>query len=135
MKCWLTQRFAFSFLIVNTASRMESTGRAGKIQVSQSTARYLRDSGKEYWLKPREDSINAKGKGILNSFWANPVSTKGSSQASGASGSDNLAHVSKKDLEKIFKVDKTRHIDWMTELLLENIKKMVRSRIQGAGYH
>ena len=45
------------------ASRMESTGVRGKIQVSEMTAHLLQKSGKEHWLEPREDMIKAKGKG------------------------------------------------------------------------
>lgn len=48
---------------VNTASRMESTGMKGKIQISQSTADYLERAGKEHWFEPRDDLISAKGKG------------------------------------------------------------------------
>jgi Adenylate and Guanylate cyclase catalytic domain len=44
---------------------MESTGVKGKIQVSEATAAILRTAGKEEWLIPREDSVQAKGKGVL----------------------------------------------------------------------
>lgn len=45
---------------VNTASRMESTGVPGRIQVSQSTADLLAQSGKESWCTAREQVIVAK---------------------------------------------------------------------------
>lgn len=51
---------------VNTAARMESTGLAGKIQCSQSTAEALRRSGKEHWLAGREDLVSAKGKKLFD---------------------------------------------------------------------
>jgi len=57
---------------VNTASRMESTGMIGKIQVSAETADELIAKGKVHWLKPREDKIVAKGKGQLDTFWLEP---------------------------------------------------------------
>jgi len=41
---------------------MESTGQAGRIQISEATAVILRKKGKEQWLKPREEGIDAKGK-------------------------------------------------------------------------
>jgi class 3 adenylate cyclase len=47
---------------VNVASRMESTGEGGKIQVSASTAKLLTDAGKASWIQAREDKIHAKGK-------------------------------------------------------------------------
>jgi class 3 adenylate cyclase len=45
------------------ASRMESNGLPGRIQVSQQTAYLLIDAGKGSWITPREDVIEAKGKG------------------------------------------------------------------------
>ena len=57
---------------VNTASRMESTGMIGRIQVSAETADELIAKGKVHWLKPRADKIVAKGKGQLDTFWLEP---------------------------------------------------------------
>lgn len=48
---------------MNTASRMESTGQRGKVQVSQETADLLVAAGKTSWITPREERIVAKGKG------------------------------------------------------------------------
>ena len=50
---------------MNTASRMESTGQAGKIQVSPETAGLLISSGKERWLSKREELVAVKGKGDM----------------------------------------------------------------------
>ena len=57
---------------VNTASRMESTGMKGRIQVSQATYDILLGSGKMSWLKPREEKIVAKGKGEMQTYWLMP---------------------------------------------------------------
>lgn len=54
---------------VNTAARMESHGIPGRIHCSQSTADQLLKKGKGAWLTPRDQSINAKGKGILSTYW------------------------------------------------------------------
>ncbi|MEE4248855.1 MAG: adenylate/guanylate cyclase domain-containing protein, partial [Kangiellaceae bacterium] len=54
---------------MNTASRMESTGMRGKIQVSQETADRLITAGKTNWITPREDKVKAKGKGDMQTFW------------------------------------------------------------------
>jgi hypothetical protein len=48
---------------------MESTGLAGKIQVSQATADLLVAAGKQEWLCVREDLVEAKGKGHLQTHW------------------------------------------------------------------
>ena len=52
---------------VNMASRMESTGMAGRTQVSPITAELLRRTGK-YILEERGE-VNVKGKGILTTHW------------------------------------------------------------------
>uniref|UniRef100_A0A7S2YCQ1 PDEase domain-containing protein n=1 Tax=Entomoneis paludosa TaxID=265537 RepID=A0A7S2YCQ1_9STRA len=69
---------------MNTASRMESTGRANRIQVSQDTADLLKASGKGQWVVPREEMIQVKGKGMMVSYW---LSASGRSDASSVAGS------------------------------------------------
>jgi Adenylate and Guanylate cyclase catalytic domain/3'5'-cyclic nucleotide phosphodiesterase len=54
---------------VNTAARMESTGQRDKIQCSQSTADLLKAAGKGSWVKARDELVNAKGKGQLQTYW------------------------------------------------------------------
>lgn len=54
---------------MNTASRMESTGIKGCIQVSQETADLLIAAGKGNWLEPRKEKVVAKGKGEMQTYW------------------------------------------------------------------
>jgi class 3 adenylate cyclase len=54
---------------VNTASRMESTSVAGKIQISVATAELLIAGGRGDWIEKREDMVQAKGKGTLQTYW------------------------------------------------------------------
>jgi len=54
---------------VNTASRMESSSRPGQIHISEETADEIRKFGKSEWIIPRSDKVEAKGKGLLTSFW------------------------------------------------------------------
>ena len=56
---------------VNFASRMESTGQPNKIQCSQATADLLIAGGKSHWVERREDLVNVKGKGVLQTFFLN----------------------------------------------------------------
>lgn len=57
---------------INTASRMESTGLPGKIQVSEETARLIQRDSKSQWLTKRDTTITAKGKGEMQTYWAEP---------------------------------------------------------------
>jgi hypothetical protein len=58
---------------VNTASRMETTGLPRKIQISQSTADLVIEAGNDYWIRPRDDKVEAnKGKGAVQTFWVVP---------------------------------------------------------------
>ena len=54
---------------VNTAARMESTGMPRKIQVSEATATELEESGHGDWIRPRAETVQAKGKGTLQTYW------------------------------------------------------------------
>ena len=42
---------------------MESSGAPGRIHLSQETADQLVTSGKQHWIKKRDQPVNAKGKG------------------------------------------------------------------------
>ena len=57
---------------VNTAARMESNGLPQKIHVSQVTADLLVAAGKRCWLVKRDELIEAKGKGKMQTWWVNP---------------------------------------------------------------
>lgn len=57
---------------VNVASRMESNGQGGKIQVSQATADLLAADGKTNWLVKRQELVAAKGKGEMQTYWIEP---------------------------------------------------------------
>ena len=68
---------------VNTAARMESCGIKDKIHISQSTADLLILANKSHWLTPRQDIIEAKGKGKMQTYWVNrKTTTVTASQAS-----------------------------------------------------
>jgi hypothetical protein len=54
---------------VNTAARIESSGTKNRIHVSQDTADLLIAAGKRSWVIPRETKVNAKGKGLMQTYW------------------------------------------------------------------
>jgi len=59
---------------VNTAARMESTAIPGRIHCSQATADALIAQNKGAWLTPRQDTVFAKGKGEMKTYFVSPVS-------------------------------------------------------------
>jgi hypothetical protein len=61
---------------------MESTGMALKVQVSAETARLLVASGKDGWIKKREEAVVAKGKGEMETYWLDLGKPKPSSSTS-----------------------------------------------------
>lgn len=67
---------------VNTAARMESTGMRDMIQISQSTADLLNEGGKGHWVRPREELVNAKGKGSMQTYWLEPNSKSAHARSS-----------------------------------------------------
>ena len=57
---------------VNTASRMESTGRPDQVQCSGEMAHLLAEQAPELALRPRKGGVVAKGKGRLETYWVGP---------------------------------------------------------------
>jgi len=54
---------------VNTAARIESSGLRNKIHLSHETAELLFAAGKSNWMARRTDTIVAKGKGEMQTYW------------------------------------------------------------------
>jgi class 3 adenylate cyclase len=54
---------------VNTAARIETTGLRNRIHVSHETAELLHAAGKSNWLRRRNETVMAKGKGEMQTFW------------------------------------------------------------------
>ena len=118
---------------VNCAARMESNGIPSKIQVSQKTADLLLAAGKGHWLQPREDLIDAKGKGKLQAYWVEPplrAASAGAGVSESASSELDVMHVlgatalpgdtSAAKLERL--------IDWNVDAFTGLIKRVVARR-------
>lgn len=113
---------------VNTAARMEGTGMRGRIQVSEATAELLRKAGKEAWLTLRNNTVQAKGLGAMQTYW---LVLKGEVHTESSVGSgremiedQNLLKSTKVDLERRHNLKETRLVDWVAEVLLDHIKKV-----------
>lgn len=111
---------------------MESTGASNRVQISQATADLVIDSGKGHWLKKRDDLIEAKGKGEIQTYWVKgkvPSSARtGSSNASGSQSFRDEQPI--KSRRKNAKQERVRKalVDWQVELLSKLIKQIVGLR-------
>lgn len=137
---------------------MESTGEAGKIQISETTAKLLIEAGKTSWIHARDDKVHAKGmlakfclltwclimgnltgKGEMQTYWLGINRGPGSSVSgfSTHSGSSDESVVEQTfSLESIQDpIDRAeldsqvlRLIDWNVELLKTPLKNIIARR-------
>lgn len=116
---------------VNVASRMESTGVAGRIQVSTETAILLKNAGKDCWIAPRQELIMAKGKGELQTYWVNPE-TKATSSKYSTEHSSVGYDSARVNLSPSLSPKSMRLIKWNVETLAQLLKQIAASRHVGA---
>jgi hypothetical protein len=118
---------------MNTASRMESTGLPGRIQISKETANLLTDAGKQNWLVQRESTVQAKGKGEMTTYFLEMDSRASdtASQASNGRGLDTekdellLGSImnTQEEIER-----KNRIAEWTVEVLAKVLKSIFTER-------
>ena len=123
---------------VNTAARMESSGERNRIQLSQETAKLLMGFHKGHWVKPRNDLVAAKGKGVMQTYWLDPKLR--SSVKSGGDGSTSKTSTAADDAKFVANGPKQkapapsadqklqRLIGWNTDVLGRLIKQIVARR-------
>ena len=73
-------------------------------------------------MKARADAVEAKGKGLLNTFWLD-LSTKGGSSVTLSDAESRASDTVLQAQVPDFKQDQL--VDWMVELLLDHIKMIV----------
>ena len=120
---------------VNTASRMESTGFANRIQVSETTANLLIAAGKSNWVTPREDKVNAKGKGMMQTYFIE-LQVKGGSSIGVASNHGKESSVHEGETATLtlptpqlaVAAKKNRLIEWSADVLLKYLEEIVKQR-------
>ena len=124
---------------VNTASRVESTGKKDMIHVSQETAELLIAAGKSIWLKPRDDLVAAKGKGTMQTYWLAVTSSFSNAQNQAKLGGfdDSTDHMIDSangfrvqlDAESNSPDGKTdRLVAWHVDILQQQIMKVIAMR-------
>ena len=111
---------------MNLASRMESTGVPGRIQISSDTAKLLMDEGKESWITPRDEMIVAKGKGQLKTYWLLP--DKQDTVSTFSSEDNNKIDRTVKDMMSSFSPLTGRTIKWHVDYLARLLKNIAAKR-------
>eukprot|EP00934_Nitzschia_sp_Nitz4_P008759 Nitzschia sp. Nitz4//scaffold136_size62208//2//1935//NITZ4_006359-RA/size62208-augustus-gene-0.3-mRNA-1//-1//CDS//3329535591//8749//frame0 len=122
---------------MNVCSRVESTGTAGRIQLSVECAQQLIANGKEHWLIKREEKVQAKGKGEIQTYWLGMgVCSDDRHRASSSVSSGEMLGVYEPmedtvapTLERICPDAKTsRLVDWNVQMLSEILKHIIARR-------
>jgi class 3 adenylate cyclase len=131
---------------MNTAARMESNGIRGRIQISQETADLIVAAGKAHWFVAREDTIVAKGKGELKTFWlalgdgGKTKSTTDTTHSSDDVSSPNhnssmildglmvTSAESDQQVNTLMSNKTSRLIDWNVDVLSRLIKQIIAQR-------
>lgn len=127
---------------MNTAARIESTGLRNRIHLSSETAEILKASGKDHWVILREDTVFAKGKGTLTTYWLDVKSeqeAKTKSKDLPASGSENADDTDRRVESQVLTADPVsaemaqcaklnRLVDWNKEILAKLLKEIVALR-------
>jgi class 3 adenylate cyclase len=119
---------------MNTASRIESTGEAGRIQLSEETAELIIKAGKPHWVERRHQVVIAKGKGAMQTYWLmlglDRHSSDGRSERSshGPSEIDFNFTPGSHLIDSSTECRKSRLIHWNVEQLSNLIKQIVAHR-------
>ena len=133
---------------VNVAARMESTGIKNMIHISKETADLLIGSGRGHWVTPRAESVHAKGKGQLQTFW---LEVKNDAAVSSSSEGESSSAFPREDQESILEKGPVssslemksdtgnnqtvlepkarRLVDWNTDILLRILRDVVSHRV------
>jgi len=119
---------------VNTASRIESSGARNRVHVSKETADLLKKSGKGHWLRRRKEMVDAKGKGLLETFWLDcRDSLPATAPPSDRADSKQLIDESESDMWGDAEVGDSnnkieRLIDWQVDVFTRQLKQVVAHR-------
>jgi 3'5'-cyclic nucleotide phosphodiesterase len=113
---------------------MESTGDRDRIQCTQETADLLVAAGKERWLERRQETVHAKGKGQMQTYWLDSGSSTGKGKPSMVIDPKTQEHaasgtVQRMTLDELTAEKSQRLIDWNAEVLLRLLKQIVAKRV------
>jgi len=125
---------------MNQASRMESTGVRGRIQMSTTTAQLLLDSGKTKWIEKRPEKVDVKGIGLMETYFLKESGNTGSPSTHSTSSSTDVEKAMKhpphmeirpteqEPLARRMSNKTLRLVTWNTEVLLRRVKSIIHQR-------
>ncbi|CAB9498276.1 Receptor-type guanylate cyclase gcy [Seminavis robusta] len=113
---------------VNTASRMETTGLPGKIQVSRETADLLIAGGKECFLEPGSDLVDCKGKGSLQTHFLKVKRRTHYDQEGSMSGETNHSMSGEESGPFRFQDETQKLVEWNCSMLIPHLKAILARR-------
>ena len=119
---------------MNTTARMESTGIRDRIQISQETADLLHQAGKNHWFEPRADTVVAKGKGALKTYWLRTQDSTAQRKRPSLPEEMRASVIEKAAMDKLAIEKTARLIDWNCDVLLRLLKQIVARRRSMAKY-
>lgn len=116
--------------------QMESTGIPNRVQISESTAEYLQNVNKSHWFEPREDKVEAKGKGTLTTYLLKIQKDKRKGESSSGYVSESDTHSVASSMNSGANYDdhrgtdkRNRIADWTVEVLADLLQEIeVRRR-------
>ena len=125
----LTKRRIILGDTMNTAARIESTGEPGKIHVSQETANLLTQAGKGSWLIKRDETVIAKGKGEIATYFVSPRAVRHQGSSMKPEMGSETSESSVGELDNQNSDERTeRLIHWNVTSLMNLIKQVVARR-------
>eukprot|EP00934_Nitzschia_sp_Nitz4_P004019 Nitzschia sp. Nitz4//scaffold52_size167869//61271//65053//NITZ4_002272-RA/size167869-snap-gene-0.211-mRNA-1//1//CDS//3329554023//4009//frame0 len=119
---------------MNTASRMEESGKPGRIHVSKVTFDMLAKAGKGHWVKKREDKVTLKGKGEMQTYW---VSTNSAASSPSIIDSEDSQHRIQAVMDPVTTARKSkkesrdvvfRLVDWNVEIIYIHLERVMLMR-------
>lgn len=117
---------------VNTCARIETTGQRNRVHLSEQTANLLVEAGKESWVIPREDKVEAKGKGLLTTYWLtmdDSLSDDTGRMANNITDSITFDSTVSSGIRGDLSPRDRRLVDWHVELLSQTLKQIQAQRI------
>lgn len=115
---------------MNTASRIENSGKPNQIHCSQEFADLLTNAGKRHWLEKREDTVVAKGKGALQTFWL--TFGRGAVDDATTLSFDNTTTINEVSaIHPKLSLKTERLIEWNATVLLQKLRALVQQRNEG----